>query len=114
PNPQRYAVVVDGVEGTAYYAVSDLELAPDGRVAYQAVTKQGVEQGHGVVGGAGGLMVGGLVVSNPMTWNAARPGGSSAGGYRGVRVAWNPDGKRFAYVQQNTPNPGVTVMVNGK
>ena len=113
-NPVRAAAVVDGVEGTAYYTVSDLELAPDGRVAYLAVSNPGVAQGHGSVGGSGGLVVGGMVVPNTITWNAARPGGNSAGGYQGVRVAWNPDGKRFAYVQQNTPNPGVTVMVNGK
>ena len=109
---QQAMAVVDGVASPRYYGVADLELAPDGRAAYVAVTTQGNPGGHG--GASGELMVGGLRVANTLTWNGAKPGGYSAAGYKSQRVAWSPDGKRFAYVQQNTPNPGVTVMVNGK
>ncbi|HEU5218725.1 MAG TPA: hypothetical protein VFU23_08695, partial [Gemmatimonadales bacterium] len=30
------------------------------------------------------------------------------------RIAWSPDGKGYAYISSNQPNPGVTVLVNGK
>ena len=29
-------------------------------------------------------------------------------------VAIHPDGKRFAYIEVNSPNPGIQVKVNGK
>lgn len=103
---QAFAVV-DGVESKSYYGISDLEQAPDGRVSYEAVTSPGDPRSHG--GPSGELMAGGLSVANTIVWNGAR-----GGGYKSQRVAWSPDGKRFAYIQQNMPNPGVTVMVNGK
>jgi hypothetical protein len=100
------AVVVDGVEGASEREISDLEQAPDGRVAYLTMRPQTTPGGN-----PPHLIVGGLDV--PWTTTFGYP-------IRGVNnppqmhVAWSADGKRFAYIQQNTPNPGVTVMVNGK
>ena len=108
-------VVVDGVENPGYYGASDLEQAPDGRVAYVAVTTPGPPGGHG--GGVAELIAGGLKAANTLTFNASTYDKDRIGyrlGYGSHRVAWSPDGKHFAYVQSNTPNPGVTVMVNGK
>ena len=114
---QAFAVI-DGVESKAYYGVSDLEQAPDGRVAYVAATKAGDPTGHG--GGAGALFVGGQEL--PGSCGAGRSpiclsfGNTIRSGQVTPQhhVAWSPDGKRFAYIQSNAPNPGVTVMVNGK
>jgi Tol biopolymer transport system component len=57
------------------------------------------------------LIVGGLSVSNSGTYNTMLSNGNRS---PLRRVAWSPDGKRFAYIQLNSPNPGVQVMVNGK
>ena len=109
------AVIVDGVEGKFYYGIGDLELAPDGRVAYVATTNRGDGSGRG---GAADLVVNGTIAlqstgASPLSLqfaNTIRP--SFRGPYR--RVAWSPDGKGFAVIKSNHPNPGVTVMVNGK
>jgi len=115
---QMASVVVDGVESPRYLSVSDLEQAADGRVAFLAATKAGDPGAHG--GGAGALFVGGQELSgscgagqSPLCLsfgNIIRSGQGSPQRH----VAWSPDGKRFAYIQPNTPNPGATVMVNGK
>jgi Tol biopolymer transport system component len=100
-------VVVDGVEGPSYPGgVSELEQAPDGRVAYMVVKPQTSPGGN-----PPHLIVGGLDIPNTTTF-----GVTIRAGYRSPQydVAWSPDGKRFAAVQQNRPNPGVTVLVNGK
>lgn len=108
PDPKRFLAVVDGVE-TAYYSVTDVELAPDGRVAYIAVRTQADPASHG--GASGDLMVGGMAIPNTTTFGVTIRVGLQA---PQRHVAWNPDGKRFACVQFNRPNPGVTVLVNGK
>jgi WD40-like Beta Propeller Repeat len=112
----RQALVVnDGVETPMYYGVVDLEQAPDGRIAYVATTSPGDAQGRGATAA---LFVGGLTVpNNTVHFNASTYDKVRIGyrlGYGSHRVAFSPDGKRIAWVQQNTPNPGVTVMVNGK
>lgn len=111
---QRAVAVVDGVEGPAWFGNSELEQAPDGRVAYAATTKLGDASGRG---GEGAVFVGGMSLSNTLTYNVSYSDKDRIGhrlGSARQRIAWSPDGKRFAYVQQNAPNPGVTVMVNGK
>jgi WD40 repeat protein len=118
--PQSVAVV-DGVESKgAGLGVSYLELAPDGRFAYIAQTKGPTYQDRG---GEASLFVGGqnqaascgtkAGISPCQTFTTAI-GMAAANSSPQVHVAWSPDGKRFAYVQSNMPNPGVTVMVNGK
>jgi hypothetical protein len=109
------AAVIDGVEGQSYYNVSDLEQAPDGRVAYVATTNRGDGDRRG---GEAALVVNGAIVQRatsgapfgPQFANTIRPSFRSPQ----RRIAWSPDGKGFAHIQPNTPNPGVTVMVNGK
>lgn len=112
--PQRAVAVIDGVEGPAWFSVGDLEQAPDGRVAYQAGTKQGDASGRG---GEEKVFVGDFSVSNTLKYNVSFYDKDRIGhrlGSASQRIAWSPDGKRFAYIQRNPPNPGVTVMVNGK
>jgi len=112
--PQRAVAVVDGVESPAWFSIDGLEQAPDGRVAYQAGTKQGDASGRG---GAEAVFVGGLSVSHTLTYNVSYYDKDRIGhrlGSARQRIAWSPDGRRFAYIRQNTPNPGVTVMVNDK
>ena len=114
---QQAFAVIDGVESPAYFGVTDLEQAPDGRVAYVAGTKAGDAQGRG---GAGALFVGGVEIPGSCGpgpaliclsfGNTIRSGQVSPQRH----VAWSPDGKRYAYIRPNSPNPGVTVMVNGK
>ena len=114
PGGRNSLAVIDGVEGTPYFSTVELEQAADGRVAYAAGTKQGDAQGRGA---EGAVFVGGMSVSNTLTYNVSFYDKDRIGyrlGSARQRIAWSPDGKRFAYVQQNTPNPGVTVMVNGK
>ena len=112
--PQRAVAVVDGIESPAWFSINDLEQAPDGRVAYQAGTKQGDAQGRG---GEEKVFVGTFSVSKTLTYNVSFYDKDRIGhrlGSARQRIAWSPDGKRFAYVVSNTPNPGVTVMVNGQ
>ena len=106
---QVYFAVHDGVEGKHYnyYGLQDLEMAPDGRIAYSAVWGK-PQGGHDI--GAGGIVVDGTEIPNVTSFGMPTP----AGGAPQVHVAWSPDGKRYAYIQQNTPDPGVTVKVNGK
>jgi hypothetical protein len=109
------AAVIDGVEGKTYFGVSDLEQATDGRVAYVATTNRGDGDRRG---GEAVLIVNEVIASRatggaPFALqfaNTIRPSVRSP--YR--RVAWSPDGKGFAIIQPNSPNPGVTVMANGK
>jgi hypothetical protein len=112
-------VVADGVEtGQSYPGIGAIELAPDGRVAYVAATK--VEQSGAHGGGAAMLVVAGTprpgscgTGASPMCMTFAN--WISVGLNSPQRhVAWSPDGKGVAWVQSNSPNPGVTVMVNGK
>jgi len=98
-------VVVDGVEGPSEREISDLEQAPDGRVAYMTMRPQ-----TGPGGNPPHLIVGGLDAPWTTTFGYPVPAGPSPQHH----VAWSADGKRVANIQQNTPNPGVTVMVNGK
>lgn len=99
--------VVDGVESAPEREISDLEQAPDGRVAYMAMRPP-------MPGATGGnpphLIAGGL----DLTWTTTFGTEVRAGPAPQYHVAWSPDGKRFACVQNNHPNPGVTVLVNGK
>jgi hypothetical protein len=109
------AAVIDGIEGQAYYNVSDLELAPDGRVAYVATTNRGDGDRRGVeavliVDGVITLRATGAIPLALQFANTIRPSFRSSS----RRVAWSPDGKGFALIKPNAPNPGVTVMVNGK
>ncbi len=109
------AVVVDGVEGKFYFGIGDLELAPDGRVAYVATTNRGDGDRRGgeailVVDSAIAMRVSSSTPIALQFANTIRPSFRSP--YR--RIAWSPDGKGFAIIKPNSPNPGVTVMVNGK
>jgi hypothetical protein len=109
------AAVVDGVAGAFYFGIGDLELAPDGRVAYVATTKRGDGDRRGVeavfiVSGSIAMRSAGATPLALPFANTIRP--SVRTPHR--RVAWSPDGKGVAYIQPNAPNPGVTVMVNGK
>ncbi len=115
---QRAVAVVDGVvEGQSYQGLADLEQAPDGRVAYVVAKTVAPGAAHG--GGTGALIVAGKEQVGSCG-NGTSPMCLSFGNRRpdGVtperRVAWSPDGKGFAYVQSNAPNPGMTVIVNGK
>jgi hypothetical protein len=121
PGSQHAVAVIDGVESKgAGLGVSNLELAPDGRFAYIAMTK-GPTQGDR--GGEAALFIGGQQqmgscgtktgVSPCQTFTAFVPI-ASAKSPPYIHVAWSPDGKGYAYVQSNLPNPGVTVVVNGK
>jgi dipeptidyl aminopeptidase/acylaminoacyl peptidase len=106
--------------GQAYKAVADLELAPDGRVAYVAATQVVDSAAHG--GGAAMLVVAGVerpgscgTGRSPMCMTfATRPPGYTNINIPQRHVAWSPDGKGVAWVQSNAPDPGITVMVNGK
>ena len=105
PNNTMVAVT-DGVEGTAgFMQVTDLVLAPDGRVAYRGLLPP--KPGPGEF--APDLIVAGQDLPHIMAFGPGRMKNLPLS-----YVAFSPDGKRYAYVQQNTPNPGVTVMVNGK
>lgn len=115
---QNQVAVVDGVvEGRAYRGVADLELAPDGRVAYVAAKTVAPGAAHG--GGTAVLVVAGKEQPGScgagpspvcLMFNTHVGGMSTVGRH----VSWSPDGKGFAYVQSNAPNPGVTVIVSGK
>ena len=109
------AAVVDGIEGQTYFNVSDLEQAPDGRVAYVATTNRGDGDRRGgeavlVVDGAITMRSAGAAPFAMQFANTIRPSFRSPN----RRVAWSPDGKGFAVIKPNSPNPGVTVIVNGK
>lgn len=115
PTGPTTAVVVDGVAGTFYFGIGDLELAPDGRVAYIATTNRGDGDRRGgeaifVVDGAITQRVSGPTGIALQFANTIRPSFRSP--YH--RIAWSPDGKGFAFIKPNTPNPGVTVTANGK
>jgi len=98
--------VSDGVEGTAgFMQVTDLVLAPDGRVAYMGLLPP--KPGPGEF--APHLIVAGQDLPHIMPFGPGRMKNLPLD-----NVKFSPDGKRYAYIQQNTPNPGVTVMVNGK
>ena len=109
------AAVIDGVEGQTYFNVSDLEQAPDGRVAYVATTNRGDGDRRGA---EAILMVNGVIAERAASGapfglkfaNTIRPSFRSPQ----RRVAWSPDGKGFAIIKSNSPNPGFTVMANGK
>ena len=100
--------VHDGTEGKHYRGrLMDLETAPDGRFAYQAQLETQPGPSHGA---QDILVVDGTEAENTTTFTYPTPTGMVP-----VRhVAFSPDGKRYAYVQRNTPNPGVQVKVNGK
>ena len=105
PTARPAAVVVDGAEGATEREIPELEQAPDGRVAYMAMRPQ-----TGPGGNPPHLIVGAL----DATWTTTFGYAVAAGPSPPQHVAWSADGKRVAYIQQNNPNPGVTVMVNGK
>lgn len=117
-SPNLVAVVDGVVQGQAYLGIADLELAPDGRVAYVGVkTVPASSAGQG--GGTAALVVAGKEQTgscgagrSPMClmFNTHVGGMSTVGRH----VAWSPDGKGFAYLQSNSPNPSVSVIVNGK
>ncbi|HEY7566881.1 MAG TPA: hypothetical protein VH762_04885 [Gemmatimonadaceae bacterium] len=97
--------VIDGVEGAVEREITELEQAPDGRVAYMTMRPQTTSGGN-----PPHLIVGALDAPWTTTFGYPVPAGAAPQ----YHVAWSADGKRFAYIQQNHPNPGVTVMVNGK
>lgn len=105
--PALRVAVIDGVEGKAYPNVADLEQAPDGRAAYVATKPSPPNARFAPTP----LVVGSVeFAENTTVFGTLIPG---SGGMRPLRhVAWSPDGKRFAYIKQNYPNPGVQVMVN--
>ncbi len=116
-SPNTVAVVDGVVEGQAYRGIGDLEQAPDGRVAYMAALTVAPGAAHG--GGSAVLVVAGKELPGScgngrspmcMTFGNRQPNGVTPQ----RRVAWSPDGKGFAFVQSNAPNPGVSVIVNGK
>src|SRR5262249_34357570 len=100
-------VVLDGTEGAPYAGISDVEQAPDGRVAYigRKITNEAL------------LVVGGQEIPNTQTFGRHLPytGQSSL-----PHVAFSPDGKRYAYVvAKHSATPGTitartTVVVDGK
>ena len=102
-------VVLDGVEGKPYPALlTDLELAPDGRVAYMASMPS---TGLSPTGrGPALLVLGGQEIPNTSTFILDQ----GPGGHPSFHVAFSPDGKRVAYVKQNVPSPGLVVVVDGK
>jgi hypothetical protein len=107
-------VVNDGVESPMYYGVANLEQAPDGRIAYVGVTNPGDARGRG---GVANLYAAGMTAPVGLSFNVSTYDKDRIGFRTGSdrhMVAWSADGKRVAYVQPNTPNPGVTAMVNGK
>lgn len=106
PAARPAAVVIDGVEGATEREITELEQAPDGRVAYMAMRPPTGQGG----GNPPHLIAGGLDI--PWTTTFGPP--VAAGPAPQQHVAWSADGKRFAAIQQNFPNPGVTVLVNGK
>ncbi len=111
---QRSVAVIDGVEGPPWFSVAEMEQAPDGRVAYQAGTKQGDAQGRG---GEEAVFIGNFRVSNTLKYNVSFYDKDRIGhrlGSASQRIAWSPDGRRFAYIKRIPPNPGVQVMVNDK
>jgi hypothetical protein len=91
-------VVADGVEGKAYQNVSDLEMAPDGRIAYIGWPNLLILPG--------GQEVEGTVAFSQMA--------SAAGAVPEHYVAFGGDGKSIAYVRRNTPSPGVVAVIDGK
>ncbi len=102
-----FMVVHDGVAGPAYQSpIQQLELAPDGRVAYLAIkaTPGQAPDLH--------LFVAGLDVPGSMAFT--NPIGGTGNSTPGHYVAFSPDGKRVAYIQRNVPGNGVNVMVDGK
>lgn len=115
---QNALAVVDGVvQGPMFRGINDLDQALDGRVAYVAPIKTAPGASGG---GVAVLMAGGVAVPGScgtgqlpycLTFNN-RVG--IAGTTPERRVAWNPDGKGFAYIKSNDPDPGVVVMANGK
>ena len=107
PNPSvSESAVIDGVESAPERDISDLEQAPDGRVAYMAMRPQTTPGGN-----PPHLVAGGLDIPWTTTFGTGARIGNNLSQFH---VAWSPDGKRFACVQSNHPNPGVTVLVNGK
>jgi len=100
-------VVLDSVDQKSYPAVSDLEMAPDGRIAYQAMVSL---TATGPGGNPPHLMVAGLDI--PHTSPFSHP--TYAGSTPLHHVAFSPDGKRVAYIQRNAASSNVSVMVNGK
>ncbi len=108
PTARPAAVVIDGVEGVTEKEISELEQAPDGRVAYMATRAQ---TRPGVGGNPPHLIVGALDADWTTTFGYPVFGVNNP---PQMHVAWSADGKRFAYIQRNDPNPGVTMMVNGK
>lgn len=115
PQGGKTVAVVDGIESKgAGLGVQDVELAPDGRLAYVAWTvapRPNVDRDRDA---KASLFVGGQAL--PGICDCPTFSNRLAGGITTARrhVAWSPDGKGFAYVQSNRPAPGVTVIVNGK
>lgn len=103
-----FLVVYDGVEGRqAGHEITELEIAPDGRIAYMVPAEERPGPGHPP---GPSLVVNTTEIANTTTFSNPATYGQAP-----IRhLAWSPDGKRYAYIQMNTPNPGVTVMVNGK
>jgi len=109
--PMLSVAVVDGVESKAYLRIDGaLEQAPDGRVAYVAATTPSdgrlVVAGQDIPGSCGPPPL----VTCVTFGNRLSGAGPSPQAY----VAFSPDGKGFAYIRTNRPNPGVTVIANGK
>jgi hypothetical protein len=97
--PGGSAVVTDGVEGVIHpYGVDNLVVDSTGRVAYLAGTPR--------EGGAPTLYVGNREISD-------NPSEFTIGQDPSALVAFDPNGKGFAYVQR-VAGGGVAAVVNGK
>lgn len=106
---RSFFVVKDGTEGPEYTVVTDLEMAPDGRIAYQA-GKPASARPAGFAGEPRWLVVDGQEVGYSAAQFNRLDGG--AGGQAGKYVAFSNDGKRFAWVKR-LPAAGSSVVMLG-
>jgi hypothetical protein len=95
--PGGSVVVHDGVEGKPYQGFADLEMAPDGRIAYMEGSPPTM------------LVLGGQEIPETRTFRLTQ----GPGGQPSVHVAFSPDGKHAAYIKK-APSNAVQVIADGK